>query len=200
MSLTGNKDLDIELLLRLGDSDLINFYCVNKYFNKICESDTFWYKRLINKINVVKVDNFSKYKELENIEVTGERIKEMQKYFGLQSLKELNNFLNKLPKNSLYLVYFNFNNNDKIITRVYKIEENKIPKYINREELRFEMRRQISIKTYSPFFKSIHHQYYDFILHPLSTNIQDNYYNAYLKMEIIPKDLGKNFKKDLFNN
>ena len=82
MSLTGVRDVDMNIILQLEDRELPRVCAVNKYVNEICESDAFWYRRLINRITKVRDDNFSKYKKLKIIDVTGDRIREMQKFFG----------------------------------------------------------------------------------------------------------------------
>ena len=80
MSLTGIKDLDMNIILQLEDTELPRVCAVNRYVNEICQSDAFWYKRLINRIAKVRDINLSNYKELEIIDVTGERIREMQRF------------------------------------------------------------------------------------------------------------------------
>ena len=82
MSLTGMRDVDIEILLNLDDSELPQVCAVNKYVNQLCEDDKFWYRRIINKIEKVKQDNFSKVKTLKNIHITADRIREMQNTTG----------------------------------------------------------------------------------------------------------------------
>ena len=130
MSLTGIKDVDMNIILQLEDSDLPRVCAVNKYVNEICQSDAFWYKRLINRIAKVKDINLSNYKELEIIDINGERIREMQRFFGLKSLKELNIFLNELPPNAAYLAYHGFPFVDQEIEEMYKFNEADLPKYI----------------------------------------------------------------------
>ncbi len=151
MSLTGIRDVDIEILLNLDDNELPRVCAVNKYVNSICEDDKFWYRRIINKIEKVKQDNFSKVKNLTNIAITADRIREMQKYYGFKKLKDLNNFLNKLPVNALYQEYFYFDfNGDTLINDIYGIDINThiLPEYIDRQKLIYEMRRNFTIYNY----------------------------------------------------
>lgn len=96
MSLTGLKDVDMEIILQLDDRDLPRVRRVNKYVNEICQSDAFWYKRLINRITKIMKDNFSKYKDLKMIDVCGEKIKEMQEFYGLKNLKEFKLFFERI--------------------------------------------------------------------------------------------------------
>ena len=151
MSLTGIRDVDIEILLNLDDGELPRVCAVNKYVNQLCEDDKFWYRRIINKIEKVKEYNFSKVKGLGDMLITGERIKEMQKYYGFEKLKDLNNFLNKLPVNALYQEYFYFDfNGDTLINDIYGIDIHThiLPEYIDRQKLIYEMRREFAINTY----------------------------------------------------
>ena len=56
---TGVKDLDIDLLNRLGDVDLVSFCSTDKYAKSICGSETFWQRRTIEK--------YGKYISLETL-------------------------------------------------------------------------------------------------------------------------------------
>ena len=150
MSLTGVKDVDMEIILQLEDKELPRVCAVNRYVNEICQSDAFWYRRLINRITKVRDDNLSKYKNLILIDITGARIREMQRFYGLKSLKDLNIFLNELPANAAYIAYHGFSEIDDRIKETYNINENDLPKYINRDELRYEMRRELTKERYRP--------------------------------------------------
>ncbi len=149
MSFTGIRDIDREILLKLTDIEICKIFTMNKYFNRLCEDDTFWYQRIINKIEKVKRDNFLKVKTLENITVSAARIREMQKYFGFDKLKDLNNFLNKFPVNALYQEYFNFDRNiDKGIELLYGINAQIFPEYIDRQKLTYVLRRNYTLDSY----------------------------------------------------
>ena len=184
MSLTGLKDVDMEIILQLEDRELSRVCSVNKYVNEICQSDAFWYRRLINRIAKVRDINLTNYKELIIIDVTGERIREMQRFFGFNSLKELNTFLNELPKNAVYLLYFPFPSFDKHIPLIYpKFNENELPKYINREELRYEMRRQVSKAQYSlTNDRRINSYTFQFTIIPVPKELPVEGYTAYKKI------------------
>ena len=151
MSLTGVKDVDMEIILQLEDTELPRVCAVNKYVNEICQSDAFWYKRLINRIAKVRDINLSNYKGLKIIDINGERIREMQRFFGFKNLKGLNSYLNELHPNAAYLLYFvSPSFFDRQIRLTYPgFNENELPKYINREELLYEMRRQVAKAHYT---------------------------------------------------
>lgn len=184
MSLTGVKDVDMEIILQLEDKELPRVCAVNKYVNEICQSDAFWYKRLINRITKIRDINLSNYKELILINVSGERIREMQRFFGLKTLKELNNFLNELPPNAVYLVYYSFPDFDRHIQLIYpEFNENELPKYINREELRYEMRRQLVKAHYSlTNDRTINNHTFQFTIIPTRSVLPAEGYDAYKKM------------------
>lgn len=169
MTLTGIRDIDIEILLKLDDLDIFHISIVNKYMNMICENNNFWYKKIINKIEKTKRDNFSKVKNLDSIDIIAERIREMQKYFGFENLKRLNYFLNRIPVNALYQEYYKFEN-DRNINIIYQTDINThtFPKYINREELIYELRRSYAINRYKPDKKKeFKFKYYSFNLSPI---------------------------------
>lgn len=188
MSLTGVRDVDIEILLRLEDSELPAVCSVNKYVNEICKSDAFWYRRLINRITKVRDENLKRYPKLGLIEVTGEKIRRMQKFYGFETLKELNNFLNELPPQSLYVDYYYHIGRDKNIDTAYKMND-EIPKWINQEELRYELRRQSSKALYFvDENRIIPYPTLQFSLTPNPTQIQKlqrEYYDFYKTLGIV---------------
>lgn len=49
MSFTGIKDLDLIILSKLSDNDLLNACLSNKYIYNICNSDNFWRDRIVKK-------------------------------------------------------------------------------------------------------------------------------------------------------
>jgi hypothetical protein len=184
MSLTGVGDVDMEIILQLEDRELSRVCCVNKYLNEICQSDTFWYKRLINRIATARNDNLSKYKQLMLIDINGKRIREMQEYFGLKDLKEVNNFLNELPYKAVYLLYYAFPCFDNHIVKIYEgFDESKLPKYINRKELKYEMRREVAKSHYflTPD-RSLNNYTFRFSIIPAATDLPIESYNAYKTM------------------
>lgn len=180
--LTGISDIDIEIILHL--EDISNIRLVNKYFKKICESDILWYRFLINKIGVVKKDNFSKKKDLKEIEVTGTRIKEMQNYFGLKNLKELDNLLNKIPKNAIYLTYYSFNR-DEMIYEIYKLEYIKLPKCVNFTELLFELRRSYLTHVYKITPKDRKFHFEEFFGIEINKRVKREFFEAYKILGIL---------------
>ena len=60
---TGIRDLDIEILNRLEDKDLISFCAADKYAKTICDSETFWSRRTIEKYGkYLSLDFMKKFK------------------------------------------------------------------------------------------------------------------------------------------
>ena len=149
MSLIGNKDVDMEILLKLNDSKIPRVCAVNRYVNQICESDIFWYRKLIDRIEKVKKDNFSRVKDLLDREVNGEGIREMMKFFGFETPKQLYQYLNRFQEKSLYLIYFQPDAGDLQVNDNYEIDKNKLPIYINYDQLIYYLRREIIIGNYS---------------------------------------------------
>ena len=54
--LTGNKDVDRMILMRLDEKDLLNFCLVNKYAKKICNDD-FWRNKFFIRYKVTNLKN-----------------------------------------------------------------------------------------------------------------------------------------------
>ena len=59
--LTGVKDLDFEILNQLDDKSLISFCSVNQEAQNLCNSQTFWQRRVI--------DKFGKYLSLDTMRI-----------------------------------------------------------------------------------------------------------------------------------
>ena len=64
---TTNKDVDIDILNRLDDEDLVSFCSVDKYANSLCNDEEFWKRRVVTK--------YGKYLKPEVIQkyVTGKK-------------------------------------------------------------------------------------------------------------------------------
>jgi len=182
MSLTGNRDIDIEIVLKV--EDISNIRLVNKYFKCICESDALWYRKIIDKINLVKRDNFSKKGDLIDIEITGERIREMQKFLGLRNLKGLDNILNKLPKNAIYLEYYSFDEHSENFEEIYNLKNMKLPKCVNREEVYYELLRSYFIKRYN-ILPSGKIQFEEFFGKKINRVVRQDFLEAYKILGIL---------------
>lgn len=50
---TGNPQVDMEILRRMSDEDLISVCLVNKYVNGLCNRESFWINKVINKYGAV---------------------------------------------------------------------------------------------------------------------------------------------------
>ena len=93
-------------------------------------------------------------------------------------------FLNELPPNAVYLLYFAFPSFDKDISSAYpEFDENKLPKYINREELRYEMRRQ-AVKAHYSLRRGgeVNHHIFRFSITPVAKKLNQAGYEAYKLM------------------
>ena len=53
-SLTWNKDVDKEILLRLDDKTLLNFCKTSKYGNILCQDENFWIRKINSKYPLLK--------------------------------------------------------------------------------------------------------------------------------------------------
>ena len=62
MLLTGNKIMNMEILNKLDDKDLVNICQVNKKANEICRDQVFWMSRVFSKFPYVPRDILGKNK------------------------------------------------------------------------------------------------------------------------------------------
>jgi len=61
-TLTGNKDVDLIILSKLEDKDLLSMCLTSKYADNLCKTDSIWIDRLVNKYgrNVLKYKDQNK--------------------------------------------------------------------------------------------------------------------------------------------
>lgn len=133
-TLTKNKDTDIIILQQLSDYELGKVCSVNKYVNSICNDNKFWLNRTMLKFNL-----------------TGEETQKMKKYLGFHTYKELYVYLStfyinisgtdiKIKREDVIYLF----KNEKMIDEL--IEKNlqpTLPRWMNREELVYDIRRKI---------------------------------------------------------
>jgi hypothetical protein len=67
MFLTGDKNIDSDILNRLSDQDLVNACQVNKKADSICTDDSFWLNRILVKFPYLSLDLLHKYKQSRSI-------------------------------------------------------------------------------------------------------------------------------------
>jgi len=59
----GNKDISQTILLKLDDRSLANMCQVNKYTQKICDDQNFWFQRIITLFHFIPIEILIKYKQ-----------------------------------------------------------------------------------------------------------------------------------------
>ncbi len=60
---SGNKDVDLMILMKLEEKDLINFCQINKYAKKLCLNEDFWRNRLWKYYGKICIEEEQIYKE-----------------------------------------------------------------------------------------------------------------------------------------
>lgn len=143
--LTGDKNIDIEIINQLSDRDLSSVCQVNSYVRKLCNDNTLWRKRisLVYKIPPVKMLEIYKYLEFENwkefyLWLTEGLDLSIDSYNNILSLKEYVNILLKGFKN--------INLIDATLDVVSSVA--KFPKWINKVEYIKELKRYILLNLY----------------------------------------------------
>ena len=49
MSLTKHKDTDLLVMCKLDDKTLFSICSINTYFRNLCNNESFWYHRFLNR-------------------------------------------------------------------------------------------------------------------------------------------------------
>ncbi len=62
--ITGIKDVDLIILSKLSDKDLLSFCNVDKYANEICKNEMFWKNRILEKFGNIKKDDKRTWRDL----------------------------------------------------------------------------------------------------------------------------------------
>ena len=60
--LTGNKNLDFTILNKLEDKDLVKVCQTNSQANELCNDQTFWFNRILNRFPYLSLDILKQYK------------------------------------------------------------------------------------------------------------------------------------------
>lgn len=81
--LTGDKNLDMMILMQLNDNELGKVCQVNKYVNSLCENDIFWMNRFLKRysIDTTEASSFRSYLNMN--------WKELYRYFKQFKLKHI---------------------------------------------------------------------------------------------------------------
>lgn len=160
--LTGDRNLDMEILLKLRDDELTAVCQANKYIKNICEDENFWIKRLFRRLQTGRENieilfrerikrNISSYRNI-NIE----NVREFKEYYGFDTFKELNDWLNKFLPNTAYWIFLEFGRptteeiQNNTINFWFSIDKTRFPKYINYDELMKEIKRQYVYNYFHP--------------------------------------------------
>jgi hypothetical protein len=151
--LTGDKNLDMEILMQLRDDELGQVCSANRYIREICQSDLFWIKRLIKRLEIAKLNIKKLIGETNEIEINRENLQKVKDFFGFESFKELNDYFNKFLPNTSYQMLFQVlarNNTSLDIDKWFIIIKDELPIYIDYDKLIQYLRRERNLSFYHP--------------------------------------------------
>lgn len=148
--LTGNKDADMLLLMKLSDRDLGSVCRVNQLARRYYNDPVFWRNRLLNRYNI-----------------PGEEARRFAEYLGFDSFKDFYVYFSKLELPQTALAILRDRNTDIQVTDL--MNRVQLPKWIDRREYLFELRRRyvdfplfgatLTIPSFTPNL-----QFYDHVL------------------------------------
>lgn len=145
---TGNKDVDFIILSQLSDRDLAAVCSVNKYAKKLCGDENFWRKRLY--LNPIIVNLLKEFKDAEWPEDSFYKlildIKEFLEYpnwkdFYFFLFHNEDRYIRENVKDSvrISIIQYNEKSHTKFLSNM---NMKKVPKWINKDELRKELKRE----------------------------------------------------------
>jgi len=153
---TGYKDTDTLILMQMSDREIAAICSVNKYINSICENQYFWLNRMITNLRktCVIVRKIPEYNDADCSIFEG-NFDKINKYLGFTNYREMNNFFAKFTKGEQLSIFFHIVYSrpetlhfENLFNRIYKINKNKLPKFINYVELVYYLRRNIIEEYY----------------------------------------------------
>jgi len=139
-TLTGNKDTDFLILNKLNDYELTRVCQANRYIRSLCNDDNFWLRRIKNNFNFLSTEDIYKMKNYLNFST----IKELYQYlvsFSVTDGAEYTDYTEIYKINRNYFVNL-FKNEELIDSIIDENLEKNLPKWINRQELIYELRRK----------------------------------------------------------
>jgi hypothetical protein len=138
-TLTGIKDIDLQIIQKLNDNELTKVCSVNKYINSLCDEEKFWLERI-----------------LINFKILNSQESKKMKLFLAFSYKELYKFLKTFP-----IVLKNVAFPEELLTReeiitilkkenvinqiIEKSLRESLPKWVNKQELIYDLRRNMPL-------------------------------------------------------
>ena len=124
--LTGDKNINFMILMKLNDKELSMVCSVNKYVNELCKDDTFWFNR------VLLTFNFSPLVA-----------REMKTYLQFDNWKEFYVWLQEenFSPGRLNIIARSLDKKDVINKIIDIFKKMKLKKWVNREEFYKVVRR-----------------------------------------------------------
>ena len=145
---TGNKDTDFIILSQLSDRDLGAVCSVNRYAKKLCEDENFWRKRLY--MNPIIVNLMKEFKDAQLPEDSFYKLViDIKQFLEYSSWKEFyfflfhneDRYIRETVKDSVRtsIIRYNEKSHSKFLSNINMKEG---PKWINKDELRKELKRE----------------------------------------------------------
>ena len=130
--LTGDKNVNFLILMKLTDKELSMVCSVNKYVNELCKDDTFWFNRVLLTFNFSPII-----------------AKDMKNYLQFDNWKEFYFWLQKenFEPGRVNIIAKSLDKKEVIDKIVQIFKKMKLKKWINREEFYKVIRRYAFINA-----------------------------------------------------
>lgn len=147
------------ILMQMSDREIAKICSVNKYINSLCENQYFWLNRMIANLRKTceMIKKYTEYTEFKDVDcnIFEGNFDEINEYLGFTTYRELNNFFSKFTKGEQLSIFFHIIYSEPevltfeiLLNRIYKINQNKLPKFVNYLELVYYLRRKIIEEIY----------------------------------------------------
>lgn len=191
--LTGNKNVDIEIINQLSDEDLTKVCQVNSYIRNLCNDNTLWRRRisLIYKFPYVKILEMYKYLEFENWK---------EYYLWLTENHDVYHIPLKAYVDILLKSFKNINLIDVTVNIISSTA--KFPKWVNKIEYLKELKRYILLNLYDEINPDFHEREnntdYDYLTSALLKAL--NIMNDFIDNVDVYTAIGKILNTDQIHN
>ena len=156
--LTGNRDVDIDILNRLNDKDLVSSCQTNKYAQSVCNDEKLWLRR--------SIDRFSKYVSVE----------EMKKFKGNRTWGEYYVEIAKILNKTL-AAYDLVKAVERGRTDIEKIVTSEKKMKITHSIIKSDNYYYVTDPDYSEFFPTIQGKYIGYYLNGNKKKEGEYYYD-----------------------
>lgn len=191
--LTGQKNIDFSIIMHLEDHELAKVCIANKYVKSLCDDDTFWMNRTIQKFEID--EKLGTEPEWQSSFI----LRQIKEYLLFKNWKEFYKWIKENDVNHRYYIVSMIYYMKEDIGEIEKEEDyyindfieiakkTEMPKWIDREKYLLELKRKLFLNITdvinfdSSVFADFKHELRDYNSNILDTFLNQTLINKYLR-------------------